>query len=557
MATGDVRPQAESTARPTASGPGVHTNGDRPGPHGGGVRATTTASPVAPDDGGPRGGTPRSRWLWRALGPVLALAVYALVPAHELLPTETRTMAALVTLIAIWWMTEAFPLPVTSLVPIVALPLLGILEIDDATSPYASPIVFLFLGGFVIALAMERQGLHLRVALHTVRLVGTQPRRMVLGVMVATALLSMWVSNTAATLMMLPIGLSVLGLAAGDHATAGNGRAGAVTDVITDPAQRRFAVCMVLAIAYAATIGGLATLIGSPPTLVMAGYVREAFGISIGFADWMALGVPLAAVFLAIAWVFLTRVAFPTDLPAVTEGRRVIREQLDGLGRTSPGEWLVLGVFVTTAALWVGHEPIAGIDRVVDALPVVAYLSDEAIAVGAAILLLTLPVPGRGAESALPWSAAQKGLPWGVLLLFGGGLSLAAGVGETGLDSYLGALMSGLGTLPLVLLIAATALTVLLLTELTSNTATAATFVPVLAGVAVAAGLEPMTLLIPAALAATCSFMLPVGTPPNAIVYASGHVTIGQMARTGMVLNLIGVVVVTAGVMLLGHMVTG
>jgi solute carrier family 13 (sodium-dependent dicarboxylate transporter), member 2/3/5 len=286
-------------------------------------------------------------------------------------------------------------------------------------------------------------------------------------------------------------------------------------------------------------------------------FVQTEYGISIGFAEWMALGVPLAAVFLLIAWLFLTRVAFRNELPAIAEGKRVIRTQLDQLGTTSAGEWLVLGVFVLTAAMWVGHGPIASIDAVSRAAPFVLHLSDEAIAIGAALVLLSLPVPGRRGEPALPWQAAQTSLPWGVLLLFGGGLSLARGIRETGLDAYLGGLMSGLGTLPLVLLVAATALIVLLLTELTSNTATAATFVPVLAGVAVAAGIEPMSLLIPAALAATCSFMLPVGTPPNAIVFASGHVTIGQMARTGMVLNLVGVGIVTAGVMALGHIVTG
>ncbi|WP_083441937.1 SLC13 family permease [Nitriliruptor alkaliphilus] len=556
MATGDVQPTRVSAvvdvrAAEAASAP--------PPP----AEVRQAADGVPPGGGEPD--VPRTRWLWRIVGPVAAVAAYVGMPAHELLTAEARTMAAVVIVMAIWWMTEAFPLPVTSLVPIVALPLLGILAIEDATSPYASPIVFLFMGGFVIALAMQRQGLHLRVALHTVRIVGTQPRRMVLGVMVATAGLSMWVSNTAATLMMLPIGLSVLGLTArgGSEPATGTGTTGPDTPggtaaaVITDPAQRRFAACMVLAIAYSATIGGLATLIGSPPTLVMAGFVQDALGITIGFAQWMALGVPLAVVFLAIAWLFLTRVAFRAELPPVAQGSQVIRGKLNELGPMATGEWLVLVVFLATAALWVGHGPLSGVDALVDAIPLVALLSDEAIAIGAAILLLALPIPGRGGQPALPWNAAQSGLPWGVLLLFGGGLSLARGVRETGLDSYIGGLMSGLGTLPLVLLVAATALIVLLLTELTSNTATAATFVPVLAGVAVAAGVDPLSLLVPAALAATCSFMLPVGTPPNAIVYASGHVTIGQMARTGMVLNLVGVGVVTAGVMLLGHVVTG
>lgn len=511
-----------------------------------------TAPPDAhPDTAGAQQRSGPRQWLFRALGPALALALYVGLPAHEALGVQARVTAALVVLMAVWWMTEALPLPVTSLVPIVALPLLGVLEIDAATGPYASPTVFLFLGGFVIALAMQRWGLHTRIALYTVRLVGTQPRRLVLGVMIATASLSMWVSNTAATLMMIPIGLSVLGLAAGGRPAADPPASPTLAVADLDRDTRNFAVSIVLAIAYAATIGGVATLIGSPPTLVMAGFVQEAYGISIGFGSWMLLGVPLAAVFLVVAWLLLTRVAFVSHLPSVAGGRRVVDAELERLGPMSAGEWTVLVVFAATAALWIVREPLGAV------LPIMTYLSDEAIAIAAAVVLLSVPVRGHGGEPALRWEAAQKGLPWGVLLLFGGGLSLARGVTESGLDTYVGDVVSGLGVLPAVLLIVAVAATVLLLTELTSNTATAATFVPVLGGIAVGTGIEPLVLLVPAALAATCSFMLPVGTPPNAIAFGSGHVTIGQMARAGLWLNLAGVVLITGATLLLGGLAFG
>lgn len=449
---------------------------------------------------------PARRWLWRLLGPTLGLATFALVPESEALGADGRAVAGLVVLMAVWWMSEAFPLPVTSLLPIVALPLFGVVDIEGATAPYASPTVFLFLGGFVIALAMQHQGLHTRVALRTLRLVGTDPRRMLLGVMLATGGLSMWVSNTAAALMMLPIGLSILGMTgAGPDADGASSSAGG----------RRFATCMVLAIAYAATIGGLGTLIGSPPTLLMAGFASRELGIDIGFADWMLLGVPIALVFLVLAWLFLSRVAFPPDVPELRDGGRVVREQAAALGRMSSGERTVATVFALTAALWVGHGPLSELAAVAAVAPWLTLVTDEGIAMAAAVALLALPVRGTGGRPCIPWTSAQRDLPWGVLLLFGGGLSLARGVGATGLDAYIGSLLAGVGTLPLVLTVAVVAAVVLGLTELTSNTATAATFVPVLAGVAVAAGLDPLTLLVPAALAATCAFMLPVGTPPE------------------------------------------
>ncbi|WP_278314722.1 SLC13 family permease [Lolliginicoccus levis] len=504
--------------------------------------------------------SPGRLWAGRFGGPALALITYFAIPDHPDLSVAGRTVAAVAVLMAVWWMTESLPLPATALVPIVAFPLLDVLPIGEATAPYASPTIFLFMGGFMIALAMQRWGLHRRIALHTVRVVGTRPRQIVLGMMVATAFLSMWVSNTATTLMMLPIAVSVLALVASDDAEAGPAAA------MADRDTRNFAVGLMLSIAYAASVGGLATIIGSPPNAIMVAFVEEEYGISISFADWMKMGLPLTVVFLVIVWVLLTRVIFRSGLTEIAGGRSMIRSQLSGLGSMSRGEWNVLVVFVVAALLWVFREPLAEVDVLVSALPFLANLSDPAIAIGAALLLFLLPAEHRQPDdengaaewvSTLDWKTAQTGIPWGVLLLFGGGLSLAGAVSGTGLDEYIGSQVSGLGALPIVLIVAGVCAIVLLLTELTSNTATAATFLPVLGGVALGIGLDPMLLLAPAVLAASCAFMLPVATPPNAIVFGSGHVTIGQMMRAGIWLNIIGVVLITVLVYALGGWALG
>ncbi|GAA5123143.1 SLC13 family permease [Haloechinothrix salitolerans] len=507
--------------------------------------------------------SPGRMWFGRVLGPALGLAVYFLLPEDDALSSAARATAAITIVMAVWWMTEALPLAVTSLVPLVAFPLAGVLELDAATAPYASDTVFLFLGGFVIALAMQKWNLHKRIALVVMRAVGTKPKQLILGVMIATAFLSMWVSNTATTMMMLPIGISVLALVATRKATQdadADGGSGPVSEMFGDKDTKNFATCMMLAIAFAATIGGLATLIGSPPNLILAGFVETSYdGVTIGFADWMKIGVPLSATFLVIAWLLLTRVIYPTKLTDVVGGKDVIQSELDKLGRMSRGEWTVLAVFVSTALLWVFREPLAEWDALTSALPFVANLDDAIVAITAAIALFLLPVSsskGR-AVMAMDWRTAQSGIPWGVLLLFGGGLSLAAAVQETKLSEYIGSKVGGFDVLPTVVMVAAVCLVILLLTELTSNTATAATFLPVLGGVAVGMGIDPLLVLVPAAFAATCSFMLPVGTPPNAIVFGSGYVTMGQMVRGGVWLNVVGVVLITGAAMALGGWALG
>jgi sodium-dependent dicarboxylate transporter 2/3/5 len=508
--------------------------------------------------------SPAKTWGFRALGLGLALLVYVLLAGAEL-SADARVVAAVATLMATWWVTEAIPLSATALLPLVLLPSLTELTIDDAAVPYANPIVFLFLGGFLIAIAMQKWNLHRRIALLTLRRVGTHPRRIILGMMISTAFLSMWVSNTATTLMMLPIAISVLALvvenASHQEDDAEDLRSQmeegqAVTDIVSDTEVKVFGVALVLSIAWSASIGGLGTLLGSPPNAIVAGYISDELDQEVGFLEWMMLGVPLLVTFLLIAWLLITRVLYRFKIDEIPGGRDMIDSEISDLGPMSQGEKIVLAVFGGAAFLWIVPGLLAGIGGIGDALPWLDSFDDTVIAITAGLILFILPGDKKG-HMALDWNDAEKGLPWGVLLLFGGGLSLAAAVAATGLDEWFGEQVSGLEALPIVLLLAAVVTIVLLLTEMTSNTATAATFIPVLGGVAVGIGVDPMTLLIPAALAATCAFMLPVGTPPNAIVFGTGAVTIGQMARGGAVLNVVGVLLITLFAVVIGPFALG
>lgn len=520
--------------------------------------------------GGPSGRSAKVIWGLRAFGLLMALLVWLAMGQAEGLSSDARWVATIGTLMAVWWMSEAIPLSATALLPIVLIPMLTERTVAQATAPYASSIVFLFLGGFLIAIAMEKWNLHRRIALLTLARVGVAPHRIVLGMMLATGFLSMWVSNTATTLMMLPIGLSVLALVAersGEsmatpapgHDPAGHEhdhhRPGHV-DFIVDENVKRFGLCLLLAIAWSASMGGLGTLLGSPPNAIVAGYAADELGRNIGFLEWMMLGVPLGFTFILVGWVLMTRVLYPFKVAEIPGGKEMIDGEIHKLGGLSQGEKMVLLVFGSAAFLWVVPGLLATVPWVGERLGPLGQLNDTAIAVAAGIAMFVLPARGRD-EMVLTWQDAEDGLPWGVLLLFGGGLSLAGAVAGTGLDSWFGEQITGLHVLPILLLVAAVASIVLFLTEVTSNTATAATFIPVLGGVAVGIGADPMTLLIPAAFAATCAFMLPVGTPPNAIVFGTGAVTIGQMARGGVVLNIIGVVLITFFCYLLGGFALG
>ena len=514
------------------------------------------------DRGSPR--PSRTAWVLRALGLGAALLVYGLLGNSEL-SRDGREVAAVATLMAIWWMTEAIPLSVTSLLPIILFPLLTDRSVAQATAPYANPIVFLFLGGFLIAIAMQKVNLHRPIALLTLRTVGTHPRQIILGMMISTAFLSMWVSNTATTLMMLPIALSVLALVAENSDRAKGGmadlRAGLaaghkVIDLIHDKDGRTFGVGLVLAIAWSASIGGLGTLLGSPPNAIVAGYISKELGKEVGFAQWMMLGLPIVVTFIALAWLLITRVLFRFQLDEVPGGKQMIDDEIAQLGPMRRGEKSVRLVFLLAAFCWIVPSLLTTVGDLGQTMPWLRLFNDTVVALTAGVLLFLLP-GGQPGRAVLDWKDAEEGLPWGVLLLFGGGLSLAASVAASGLDKWFGQQVIGLGALPIVALIAAVTLIVLFLTEITSNTATAATFIPILGGVAVGIGIDPMTLLIPAALAATCAFMLPVGTPPNAIVFGTGAVSIYEMARGGLVLNLVGVVLITVFTVLLGPWALG
>ncbi|WP_427115903.1 SLC13 family permease [Pseudarthrobacter scleromae] len=508
-------------------------------------------------------------WLVRGLGVALGVIVYFLLSGSGL-SNDARVVAGVGTLMAVWWMTEAVPLSVTSLLPIALMPVLTERTIAETTAPYANPIVFLFLGGFLIAIAMQKWNLHRRIALLTLRRVGTHPRQIILGLMISTAFLSMWVSNTATTLMMLPIALSVLTLVVenskhGAEAAVGTGgrdigeelrAGGAVSDLIENREVRVFGVALVLAVAWSATIGGLGTLLGSPPNAIVAGYISDELGKTVGFAQWMMLGVPIVVVFIGLAWLLLTRFIFRFHLDEVPGGKQLINDEIAALGPMSQGEKIVRAVFVGAAFFWIVPGLLSNIGDLGDQLPFLDIFDDTVVAIAAGALLFIIPGDKQG-NMTLNWKDAEEGLPWGVLLLFGGGLSLAAAVAGTGLDAWFGERVSGLGALPIILLLATVVLIVLFLTEITSNTATAATFIPILGGVAIGIGIDPMALLIPAALAATCAFMLPVGTPPNAIVFATGNVKISEMVRGGIVLNVVGVLLITIFTVLIGPFALG
>lgn len=451
------------------------------------------------------------------LGLVLFAAVLLLPPPESMPATAWRT-AAVAALMATWWISEAVPIAVTALLPLVLFPLLGIAPIGKAAPPYANPVVFLFLGGFILAAGLEQSGLHRRIALGVVRTVGTRPANLVGGFMVATAAISMWVSNTATVLMMLPIATSVMSVMSGDES------------------DKKLAPPLLLGIAYAASIGGLGTLIGTPPNALLAGFASESLHRRIGFVEWMAVGVPLVVVAIPICWLLLTRVVFrPGNEPSAGMAE-ILDEQRRSLGRMTRAEWITALVCAVTALAWI-FEPLLG--------RLLPSISDAGIGITGGLLLFLIPVEWKTHRFVITWEHVER-LPWGVLILFGGGLSLASAVESSGLATWIGGAFSGLrGVSPLILTTIITTV-VVFLGEIASNTATAATFVPLVATLAVAFGLDPLLLAIPAALAASCSFMLPAGTPPNALVYADGRLSIPQMVRAGIWMDLVMIVMIEA-----------
>ncbi|GAB1489386.1 DASS family sodium-coupled anion symporter [Opitutaceae bacterium] len=461
------------------------------------------------------------------LGPLLVV-ITLLFPPPPGLSVEGWRTAGVAGLMAVFWITEAMPIPATALLPLALFPLLGLGNIRDSAAPYANPIIYLFLAGFLIALAMERWNLHRRIAINLISFIGVKPKRIIAGFLIASGFLSMWVSNTATALMMLPIALSVVRLIP-ERERSQN-------------AMRAFSTALLLAVAYGSTTGGMATLIGTPPNALLAAYMESTYHMTIGFGQWMLVGVPVALVGLVAVYIVLTRVSFRLEYADVPGLDDLLRKEKSQLGAFSRGEWAVGVVFVLTALAWIFQPFLARL---------IPLISDTTIGMIGAIALFLIPVDLRRNQFVMNWESA-KGLPWDVILLFGGGLSLAAAIERHGLAGYMGKVFSGLEGVPFLAMMALICFGILMLTELTSNTATAATFLPIVAAIALSLGQNPLYLAIPAALAANCSFMLPVGTPPNAIVFGSGQITLPEMVRAGWWLNVIMLFIILGLVMLLG-----
>ncbi|WP_269541912.1 SLC13 family permease [Cerasicoccus fimbriatus] len=482
--------------------------------------------------------TTDSASLRRRLGLIagpLAFFILLLIPTPEGMSADGQKVAAIAALMAIWWVTEAIPIPATSLLPIALFPTLKIMSAADATAPFANHLIFLFMGGFMIAIAMQRWNLHRRIALLIIKLIGFSPSRLVLGFMVATAVLSAFVSNTATAVMMMPIGVAIISQATEEIA--------ALKIDVPEKAMNAFGINLMLGIAYAASIGGIATIIGTPPNTVLANYLQSTYGYEITFGKWLMVGGPLVIIFIPLTWLWLTKVANSMKGLELPNSDGIIKDELAKLGGLSKGERYTLIVFVLTAVAWI----VRGFLN--DLLPPeiyehISFVSDSTIAMAGAIALFCIPVDLKKCEFVLTWEAAAK-LPWGVLVLFGGGLSLAAGFKESGLSAWTIDQVSFLQGMPVIVLIFGLCLLVTFLTELTSNTATTNLLMPVLGGVAIGLGESPLLLLAPAAISASCAFMLPVATPPNAIVFGSGRLTIPDMMKSGFALNVMGVFLVT------------
>ncbi|NVJ98060.1 MAG: DASS family sodium-coupled anion symporter [Alphaproteobacteria bacterium] len=463
------------------------------------------------------------------LGPILFLAAL-FSPVPDNLSAEAWHVVALALLMGTWWATEAIPVPATSLLPLVMLPLLGATTTSAASLPYAKPVIFLLLGGFLAAMGMQKWNLHRRIALNILARVGDHPAALIAGFMGASALLSMWISNTATTLMIVPIAITV-----------------AQTILQEKAGGHRFTIALLIGCAWSASIGGLGTYIGTPPNLFVKAFIEQSTGREILFIEWMMFAIPVVLVMVPLAWVVLTKICFPFDARLATGGAEVVRQELDAMGRVTTPEKRVALVMITMALLWSFRQVLVDIEWLTNLLPFVARLSDMHIAVAAGLAMFLIPAGGEGNKhkAILNWESAVQ-LPWGVILLFGGGLSLAAAIQATGLAQWLGTHMSGLATAHLFVIILAIVALVIFLTELTSNTATTAALVPVLGALATTANIDPIMLAAPTAMAASCAFMLPVATGPNAVIFSTGHLQVPDMVRAGLWLNVIGTFVVAA-----------
>jgi solute carrier family 13 (sodium-dependent dicarboxylate transporter), member 2/3/5 len=471
-------------------------------------------------------GDGRSGRLVRKIGLFAGLTIFSLIlclPPPAGLGQSAWAALATLALMVIWWVSEAIPVAATSLIPLVALPLLGVASPQEAAAPYADPIIYMFVGGFILAAAIESTGLHRRIALNVLVRIGSGPQALVAGFMVATALLSMWISNTATALMMTPIALAVCAAA------------------VSDPIERRkLSAACVLGVAYAASIGGLGTPIGSPTNLVGLRWL-ESQGVGLSFGQWMALGLTIMLLVLPIGWFLLTRVVY--QLAAVgsrDNGHQVVQNAHKTLGPMHTSEQRVLAVFLAVALAWVLREPFVSISGLTG-------LTDMVIAVIGAVLLFLIPSGDRDqpGKALIDWSTAER-IPWGIVVLFGGGLSMAAALGDTGAPAWVAAQLGSLGSMPTLLVVCMLVAVTIFLSELSSNVATLTTMLPVLSAIVLATGANPLTVGAAVTFAASFGFMLPIATAPNSIAYGTGMPRQSEMIRTGFVLNLTGIAVIVA-----------
>ncbi len=467
-----------------------------------------------------------STWLPRFglyFGPLAFLAIYLIVESPGLNP-EAQAMLALTAWMAIWWITEAMPIAVTAFLPLILMPLLNILKIGDVSANYMHPTVMLYMGGFFLATAIEKWNLHRRIALSIIHLIGTDLRMIVLGFIVATGFISMWISNSATALMMLPIGLAVVNQLKDQLETSDR--------LVSD----NFGKNIMLGIAYSASIGGLGTMIGTPTNLVFAGVIEELYDYKLGFIEWMMFGVPLVIALILICWFYL--INFGNKLPknfSIPDGRNIVETQLKSLGIITREEKTVLIVFGLVCLAWIVRGFI--LDQLIPGI------DDTIIVLIGVVLVFVLPSSTPGVRI-LDWKTAER-IPWGVLILFGGGLALAEGFNVTGLAEWIGSGFSMIEGISFFFLVFVIVASVVFLSEVTSNVATAAMILPILASVALKFDLHPLGIMVAATVAASCAFMLPVGTPPNAVVFASGFLQIKDMIKSGFWLNVISIILIT------------
>lgn len=467
-------------------------------------------------------------------------------PKPEGMTPEAQKTLAVTVLMAFWWITEALPISATALLPLVLFPILQVDSAQEVARQFGDRNIFLFMGGFFLATAIEKWGLHQRIALKTVSILGTSPKKIIFGMMVTTAFISMWISNTATTMMMLPIAMAIA-----RHAQlleSGSDLDGRIFD--------KFSTALLFGVGYAASIGGIGTLIGTPPNIIFASHVQRLFPSApeISFFQWLLVGFPLVLLFLPITWFYLVYFAHPIRFKSLPGGKEIIRRRLDEIGPMNKGEKYVLVIFILTAIGWMFRSDIElGILTIPGwshSLGIQEVVHDSTVAIGAAVLLFMTPVNLKKGEFLLDWKSAVE-IPWGILLLFGGGLALAHEFQITGLAQWIGSNLNALKAMPILVAVVVVVFTVDFLTEVTSNTAVTSIFMPILAATSIGLGVHPYLLMIAGTVAASLAFMLPVATPPNAVIFSSGYLTLPQMARTGLGMNLLGMVVTTIIVYLL------